>query len=174
MKRTAEAAYLRYILAGVVIFTIFILQYSGLATLSMGRMTAMLVVPAVVFCAMFMGEVGATVLGLIMGIFLDCVMTRAVCFNALFLMAAGCLCSLLGRYVMNRNLWSAMVLSAATGGLYFLLKWLIFTAFSTEGAATVFWQYVLPSFFYTFVLSLPLYFLFSALLRRGAGEVGRL
>lgn len=173
MKRSAEAAYLRYILAGVVLFAIFILQYSGLATLSLGRATAMLVVPGVMFCAMFMGETGGTVLGLIFGVFLDCVMAKAVCFNALFLMAAGCLCSLLARHLINRNVWSALVISAAGNALYFLLKWLVFTAFTVPGSGLVLWRYVLPSFFYTFVVSLPLYFLFSGILRQRTGEVKR-
>ena len=173
MKRTAEAAYLRYILAGVIIFAIFILQYSGLVTLSMGKMTAMLVVPAVVYSAMYMGEIGGTVLGLIMGVFLDCVMWRAVCFNALFLMAVGFVCSLFARHLMNRNIWSALVLSASATGGYFLCKWLVFTAFTTPGAGAIFWQYLVPSFFYTVVISLPLYFLFSAILRQKSGEVKR-
>ncbi len=173
MKRTAEAAYLRYILAGVVLFIIFILQYSGLATLSLGRATAMLIVPGVVLCAMFMGETGGTVTGLIFGVCLDCVMARSVCFNALFLMAAGCLCGLLGRYVMNRNFWSAVVLCGGVNFLYFLIKWLVFTAFTISGAGLILWRYVVPSFVYTLCLSLPLYFLFSAILRQRSGEVKR-
>lgn len=173
MKRSAEAAYLRYILAGVLTFLIFIVQYSGLATLSLGRMTAVLVVPSVLFCSMFMGEMGSAVLGLIMGVFLDCVAAGAVCFNALFLMAAGCVCSLLSHYLMNRNIWSAMVLSAVVNALYLFLDWLVFTAFFTPGAGLVLWRYVVPSYFYTLVLSVPLYFLFAAILKQRTGEVKR-
>ena len=173
MKRTSEGAYLRYIFAGAIIFIIFILQYSGLLTFSTGRLTAVLVVPSVVFCAMFMGEIGGSMLGLFMGICLDCVMIRAVCFNALFLMAAGFLCGLFAHYLINRNFLSAMVVSAVANFAYFLLKWLIFTAFSSSSASAIFWKLVLPSMGYTFVVSIPLYFLFSALLRQKAGEVKR-
>lgn len=134
----------------------------------------MLVVPCVIYCAMYMREIGGSVLGLIMGVFLDCVVARAVCFNAIFLMAAGCICSLMGRYVMNRNTRSALLLSSVGTALYFFLKWLIFTAFSSPGAGAILWHYVVPSFFYTVILSIPFYFLFSALLRQKIGEVNRI
>ena len=173
MKRTKEAAYLRYILAAVVLFLIFILQYSGLAPLSPGRATGLLLVPSVVFCAMFMGEWGGAMTGLFVGVCMDCVMPKAVCFNALLLLSIGCLCGLFAHYVMHRNVYSALLLSSASVATYFFLKWIVFYAFTVEGAGYILWNYVLPSFFFTVLISLPLYFLFSLILKGRQTEVSR-
>jgi len=173
MKRTKEAAYLRYILAVIVLFLIFILQYSGLAPLSPGRVTGLLLVPAVVYCAMFMGEWGGAMTGLFIGICMDCVMPAAVCFNALLLLSIGCISGLLTHYVMHRNIYSAVLMAISSTAIYFFLNWLVFYAFTIESAGYILWHYKLPSMFYTTLISLPLYYLFSLILKGKPAEVKR-
>ena len=173
MKRTAENDALRSVGAGVILFLIFILQYSGLTPLTLFGMTAMLVVPAVVFCSMFMTEFSGAMFGLVFGVCLDAVSARAVCFNALFLLAVGCLSALFSKHLFHRNLYSALMMSAVTSVLYFVIKWVVFTAFTTDGAWTLLCSHSLPSAVYTAVVSVPLYFLFSAVFKAGSGEVKR-
>ena len=156
-----------------IIFLIFILQYSGLAPLTLAGMTAMLVVPSVVFCSMYMNEFGAAMLGLLFGVCLDAVSVRAVCFNALVLMAIGCAASITAKNLFNRNVFTALILSFACTALFFMLKWVVFTAFTLEGAGLLLVRHTLPSILYTSVISFPLYFLFARILRVSHAEVKR-
>lgn len=173
MKRTVETDVLRYVGTGVIIFLIFILQYSGLAPLTLFGMTAMLVVPSVLFCAMYMSEFAGAMFGLVFGVCLDAVSMHTVCFNAVFLLGVGCFASALSKHLFHRNMFSALLMSAAVNLAYFLLKWLIFTAFSVQGAVVLLVGHSLPSAVYTTVISYPLYFLFNKLLSTKRAEVKR-
>lgn len=173
MKKTAEIDPLRVTAAGAIIFLIFILQYSGLAPLTLYGMTAMLVVPSVVFCTMFMSEFPGAMLGLVFGVCLDTVSAKAVCFNAVFLLTVGCFAALLSKHLFHRNIFSALVMSAVVNLAYFVLKWIIFTAFSVEGAFSLLLSHSLPSALYTTIISAPLYLVFYRILRIKQAEVKR-
>lgn len=119
------------------------------------------VIPLTVFVAMFEGPFTGGVFGAAAGFLWGIFSFRLLGFDALLLLAIGCVCGLL-IYLLIRNNWlSALLLGAAATLSVCLLDWLFFTAIWVDSADALFalGRRVLPCVLYTVVLSPLLYFI---------------
>ena len=103
--------------------------------------------------------------GLVLGVCMDSAASGTLCFNAIVLMLSAALVSASSSRLFNRNLRSAVLLSFLLTLLYFVLRWLIFYAFtvSAQDNLTYLLHYAIPSVIYTNIFIFPFYFLYKKL-----------
>ena len=150
----------------LLIFIVFLLRYSGIATFRLGQAVPMLLIPIVIAISMFFGENVTILYGLFAGFLTDCAAADSYCFNTIFMLVAATLCNLFMNRFLNRNLKAAVCLSAGVSFGYFFLKYLIgfvFKGIPVDYDYFVF--YLIPSVVYTAVWIIPLYFLEKKLSR---------
>ena len=107
----------------------------------------------------------AAATGLVLGVCMDSAASGTLCFNAIVLMLSAALVSASSSRLFNRNLRSAVLLSFLLTLFYFVLRWLIFYAFtvSAQDNLTYLLHYAFPSVIYTNVFIFPFYFLYKKL-----------
>ncbi|MBQ7725686.1 MAG: hypothetical protein IJT66_00920 [Clostridia bacterium] len=152
-------------------FIILIAHYSPLFSLQIGGVSPLSILPLLTAFAMFETLPAAAIMGLFTGICMDSVSSETVCFHAIFLLVAATASSLLSNNLFNKNLQAAAVLSFLLTLIYYLLRWLLFYAFST--VITDRFIYLLyiafPSVLYTELFIVPFYFLYRYLEKRKGG-----
>ncbi|MCI8553406.1 MAG: rod shape-determining protein MreD [Clostridiales bacterium] len=118
----------------------------------------LLIIPTVVFIAMFTGPYGGAAAGIAGGLLWDLYADRLFGFNALILMAMCCTAGLLTRMLLRNNLLSALLLSSAALLLQGLLDW-YFNYVLLGGGEPLYHllRLTLPNFVYTLLLSPLLY-----------------
>ncbi len=144
----------------LLIFLVFVLRYSEIATLQIGEAVPMLLLPIVIAISIFFGENASILYGIFAGFLADCAAADTYCFNTLFMVISATLCNLFMSRFLNRNLKAAVCLSAGVSFGYFFLKYLVFFVF--KGISVhydYFILYLIPSVVYTAVWIIPLYFL---------------
>lgn len=169
MRRLGDR-YLKWTAYGLLILLVTILQATrGLIPPVFG-VRPLLVVPLTVCIAMFVGPVGGAAAGIACGILWDLYAARLLGFNALLLLATGCICGLLITLLMRNNLLTALLLSAAALLFVGLMNWLCHTVLLQEPeAGFILLRRVLPTLGYSFVLTPLLYgatFLTAHILKR--------
>lgn len=139
---------------------LFVIRYSGLATLAIGQAVPITLIPFAVAIALFWGEwVGASV-GFIAGALMDGSMSSSSCFNTLALMLIGLICGILSSYYMNKNIRSAICLSLGSAFVYLFARLTFFYSFKGISVGAEYYSnYFIPTVFYTAVFILPFYFL---------------
>lgn len=161
---TREKGRLHLCLAAILLFLLYILQYGGFFPAS--GAAPILLLPALIISAMYLGEWRGAFLGLFTGVFMDAVSADSFCFNTVSLFLIGCACGLLIRLLLNNTAISAMILCGGFTFLYISARWIAFyTVRGFDGAQYHFIHYCLPSFFITFLLSIPLYFIIRKMMR---------
>ncbi len=150
-----------HIVCYVVLFAlIFLINYTELLPLRIANASPMLLVPAVVTVGFYYGEWRGFWGGLIVGIFADAVSAQAAGFNTFLLMAIGFVAGLLVTHVLNRNFFSAGVLSLCACLIYFGAKWLIEYLFiGSSDTANYLLFYAAPSAVYSALFIIPFYYL---------------
>ena len=159
MKKNTRRLIVFAINAVLLIF-LFVIRYSGLATLAIGQAVPITLIPFVVAVSLFWGEwIGATA-GFIAGALMDGSMIGSSCFNTLTLMLIGLICGVLSSYYMNKNIRSAACLSLGASFLYLFARLAFFYSFKGISVGTEYYSnYFIPTVFYTAVFILPFYFL---------------
>ena len=159
MKKN-RGKYLAVLINSVLIIFLFILRYSGLATLAIGNAVPITLLPIVVAIALFYGEWFGATAGLFAGALMDSSMSGSSCFNTLTVMLLGLVCGILSSYYMNKNIRSAASLSLGSAFVYLFLRQTFFYSFKgiTVGA-DYYSTYFIPTVFYTAVFIIPFYFL---------------
>ncbi len=143
----------------LLILLCFILRFSG-ATLALGEAVPMILLPLVLSVAMFCSENAALTAGFLAGVLMDSSSSETLLFNTLFLTLGALACSLLSSKYLNRNLKSALCLSAGMSFGYYILKYLIYFVFSSVSAQhSYFSSYLIPSATYTALWIIPFYFM---------------
>ncbi len=144
----------------LLIFIVFILRYSGVATLKIGGAVPNLLIPLSLSIALFYSEAVGAWSGLCIGILIDSVSAENSFFSTLYFFIGVSLCSVMTARLLNRNFKSAACLSLGMSFGYFFLKYLI--SFPFKGISVNYDYFVLtliPSAVYTAVWILPFYFL---------------
>ena len=165
LRRSAD--YGRFIFFFILVFLLFLMQsVSGLLPRVFGVLP-LPVIPAVVCIALFERSSGGEMLGLAGGLFMDIVSMQITGFNALFLMLAGCICSLLAVRLIRNNLLSALTVSAGAVCAYYLLHFLFFYLFKGRSEPFYyFFRYVIPGAAYTTLFSVPLYIIVRLFMKK--------
>lgn len=156
-KRRARfiAALVNILLIGI----FFFFRYTGIAALRIGEAVPVVLIPIVLSIILFYESNAGLFAGLLAGLLMDSVASESSCFNTLFFVIGGTICSVLATRVLNRNLKAAICLSLGMSFGYFFIKYFIFMAF--RGISVnyeYFIVYLIPSAMYTAVLFIPLYF----------------
>ncbi len=146
------------------------LQSSGLCTLQIGTMSALLVLPCVAYGGFYFGCYTGALIGFLLGVLTD-VFSEPFIFNAVALTLIGFACGLVMMYLFNRNLAAACVLSFAVSLVYFFAKWLITYAFVDPTPAFILFRYSLPSALYTGVVGVALYFVIRPIFNKFPTQV---
>lgn len=149
---------------------IILLQSSGLATLQIATASAVLILPAVMYGGFYFGCYTGALFGFIAGVMTD-VYSSTTYFNTVALTVCGFACGLIMMYLFNRNFAAACVLSPSVSFLYFFSKWLIVYAFKDPAPWFVFLHFTIPSFLYTAVIGVLMYFILHPFFRRFPDDV---
>lgn len=152
--------YLAFFINIVLIILLFVLRYSGLATLGIGQAVPVTLIPFVVAISLFYGEWYGAAAGFFAGALMDSVTTASSCFNTLTVMLIGLICGILSSYFLNKNLSAAACVSLGASFAYLFARLLFFYSFrGIETGSEYFSLYFVPTVFYTALFILPFYFL---------------
>ncbi len=151
--------YIRYCLYGVIILIAFALQSTSVAFPEIFGARAFLLVCVAISIAMHEREIPAAIFGAVCGILVDT--TAGVeGLNALVLTILSAVCSILISHLMQNNIVTAFVLSAAATaiyeGFYIIVNYCIGTSFVPWRQILTFY---LPSFAYTMVFVPVFYYI---------------
>lgn len=139
---------------------LYLLDSTGIMTLRIGSAHPILLIPFLVATAMAAREWVGLLFGALFGILLDITAADSFCFNLILLLLIGCVCGLLCSFVVNDNIFAAILLSLCSGLFYYLVKWLWFYVFAGQtGALNYLISYALPSAAYTALFIIPFYYL---------------
>ncbi len=144
----------------IIIFAVFLLRFSDIATLQIGYAIPILLIPIVISVSIFFGENATLLSALLAGLLMDCAAADTSCFNTVFFVLGSTACGVMANRFLNRNLKAAVCLSLGLSFAYFVLKYLIFFVF---GGIAVNYDYfvlnLIPSAVYTALWIIPFYFL---------------
>ncbi|MBQ0084295.1 MAG: hypothetical protein KBS52_05980 [Clostridiales bacterium] len=140
-------------------FIFFIITYTDIININIANASPFPLIALIVTVGFYYGEWVGFIAGTVCGIFADAFTPHSVCFNTLFLLFLGCATGALVKYIFNRNIFSASVITAVACVLYFVLE-LIFCITLTEGETyTYLLLYALPSAVYSAVFIIPFFYL---------------
>ena len=149
-----------YAVLSLLFFGIFILSRIKGFSLGIGFAVPIILVPAVVGVAMFFGEWFGFIFGLACGMALDSVTLYSNSLNTFLLMTVGVLVGIITSNYLNVNIFSALVVSFVSSLIYFLVKW-FFLQYLLNKSVLYLWMVSLPSFLYTAVFIVPLFYVFK-------------
>ena len=160
-KRSVKTAVISFFLFSL----LFLLHYSDVISISIKTATPIILLPLLCAFSIFSPPAAAAATGLVLGVCMDSAASGTLCFNAIVLMLSAALVSASSSRLFNRNLRSAVLLSFLLTLFYFVLRWLIFYAFtvSAQDNLTYLLHYAFPSVIYTNVFIFPFYFLYKKL-----------
>ena len=143
-KHSVKAAVISFFLFAL----LFLLHYSDVISISIKTATPIILLPLLCAFSIFSTPVAAAATGLVLGVCMDSAASGTLCFNAIVLMLS-----------------AAVLLSFLLTLFYFVLRWLIFYAFtvSAQDNLTYLLHYAFPSVIYTNVFIFPFYFLYKKL-----------
>lgn len=148
-----------FIINAFILILLFVLRYSGLATLRIGQAVPVTLIPFVISVAMFYGEWKGAVCGFAAGALMDGSMSGSSCFNTLTVMFIGLVSGVLASRYLNRNIKSALCLSLGGAFVYLFLRLTFFYSFKGFSIGSdYFGYYFIPTVFYTAVFVIPFYF----------------
>ena len=152
--------YLAFFINSVLLILLFVLRYSGLATLAIGQAVPITLIPFVAAIALFYGEWYGAAAGFVAGALMDSVMTGSSCFNTLTVMLLGLICGILSTYYLNKNIQAAACVSLGASFLYLFTRLIFFYSFKgISPGAEYYGSYFIPTIFYTALFIIPFYFL---------------
>lgn len=139
---------------------LYILTYSSAFSLKIANASPMPMVALVAVIAFYHGEWVGFSTGLVFGIFCDAVAGNTMCFNTVILMLIGCAAGVLVTQILNKSLYSLIMLTLFMSGIYFLMKYVFFyLAQGNPDATRYLIFYAVPSAVYTAIFSVPIYYI---------------
>lgn len=156
------------LLSFLIFFFSFVVHYTDAVDIGIKNAQPLILLPLVTAFSMFSQASTAAAVGLAVGIGMDSCAGNTICFNAVAIMLAAALVSAAANNLFNRNLRSALLLSVLVSLSYYILRWLIFYAFSSgsHDNLTYLLSYAFPSVLYTNVFIFPFYFIYRGFNRR--------
>lgn len=152
---------------------LFLIHYTDIVNIKIFGAEPMLLLPFLVAYSMFREELNAAAVGALTGFFADSVAVGASLLHTLFFFIICFAVALATHYLLNNNLKAAIMLSAFSAIIYYLLRWLCFFAFTgADNSIDYLMKYALPAVIYTALLIIPFYFLQRLIYKfRSRGEV---
>lgn len=126
-----------------------------------------LIIPACILLSVGEDEKASAFIGLFGGVMWDAVATGSLGFNALFIMLACYVLSVLITHLLRATFWLGVTASVITSLLYCVIYWLVFVVSKGgDGAISTVWSFYLPSFVYTSAVSFIMNLLLVPLKRK--------
>ncbi len=145
----------------IIFFVVTIIYCSAALPLTIGNATPFTVLPLLVGYAIFSTPAKSAIVGLLCGICVDSVASKAFSFNAITLMLIAMFVCLFANNFFNKNIKSALVISFLVSIIYFVLNWALFYITQDIKDSTAYlMSYALPSALYTAVLVAPAFYLY--------------
>lgn len=140
---------------------LFILHFTGNQFLTLRSASPFLMLPLLTAYSMFKDELSASVVGAVVGAFVDSVSNTPACFHTVVLFVLCFMTSLISKYLFNINYRSAIVLSILGNTFYYLARWIVCYAFSTPITDSLIYifEYALPSIVFNAVFVLAFFFI---------------
>jgi rod shape-determining protein MreD len=155
-----SSRYLKWTAYGLILLLTSILQSLPRFLPEIGGSRPILIIPVVVFIAMFEGPVGGASAGIAGGILWDLFSDRLLGFNALLLLIICCACGLMSQLLIRNNLISSMLMTAAALFSHGIIDWFIYDLMlENDQPLNMLLWYTIPSFFYSLILAPLLYLL---------------
>ncbi len=148
------------IIAAVLLLVLFVLQSSVFCHLTINGATPDLLISLVVLIALFRGSNEGMTYGFFAGLLLDVFFSSFIGFNALHYMFVGFLCGLFKDYTIAFDLRIPALLIVVSKFIVLLSTYVFkFLLFGRFAFGTYFVNIMLPEFFYTIGMFIPLFFL---------------
>lgn len=152
--------YLRWVAYGLILLFVSLLQAAPRLFPAFFGAHPVPLVPFVVCIAMFEGPVVGAAFGIGGGLLWALYADRLFGFDALLLLAIGCMCGLLVQVFLRNNWLTSLLLNGAVLLLYVLVDWLLrYVLFRNAEAVYALLHILLPNALYTFILSPLVYVL---------------
>ncbi|MDF2567959.1 MAG: rod shape-determining protein MreD [Oscillospiraceae bacterium] len=157
--RRSKKDIVKWIIYALLLLVFYILQTTpGLFQIYGAK--PVLIVPLAICIAIFEGELGGAVIGLITGLLWDLSSNKLSGYNAIIIMAACIVTALLIMYLMRANWVNATILCGCTMAIHGLLDFLFYYAmWGYEGVWIVLTNRLAPMVVYTAVVTPPIFFL---------------
>lgn len=156
--RKLSGRYLKWTAYGLFLLLMCLLQAAPYLIPEIFGARPLLVVPTVVFIAMFTGPIGGAAAGIAGGLLWDLYSDRLLGFNAIVLLIICCACGLLVRLLIRNNLLSAMLLFSGALLTQGLMDWFFnYVLWMKEDPLYMLGRMLLPDMAYTLVVSPLLY-----------------
>ena len=155
---------LRYLLLTVLMLLFFVLESLPHLIPSFYLGMPLIVIPMVCVIGLYEKETAGALFGLFAGMMLDCYSVQGGIYSTVLLFLLGGICGFLGRFVMTENFLSALSLSAGTLLVYLLGKWIVFGLILSPNIDPQYLLlYSLPTFVYSVLFTVPLFWLVRAI-----------
>ena len=152
--------YLRWVAYGLILLFVSLLQAAPRLFPAFFGAHPVPLVPFVVCIAMFEGPMVGAAFGVGGGLLWALYADRLFGFDALLLLAIGCMCGLLVQVFLRNNWLTSLLLNGAVLLLYVLVDWLLrYVLFRNAEAVYALLHILLPNALYTFMLSPLVYVL---------------
>lgn len=149
-----------YLYIALLTLVLFIIQYNGIFSLSIGGANPMLMLSLCICYSMFFGDLPSVLFALILGAITDgAAAGTTLFFNTAVFMLIAFAVSLAVSYLFNNNYRSALALGIIFGAAYYILRFIFCVNKSgLENSVAYLLRSSLPSVIYTAIVTLGLYF----------------
>ena len=150
-----------------VFFLLFFLHYCNFFSIKIVNANPFVPLAFLIAISMFCSESTAFFAGLTFGIIVDTDAATHFGFNSITFMIIGLATAFTVHYLFNNNIRSCIMLSLICCSFYFIVRWLVFYAFTAGFGYSLNYllTITLPSIAYTTVFVIPFYF-FEKFLRK--------
>ncbi len=143
----------------IIAVVLFCIEYCGIFGTKYLGVLPFLPLGFLVTVAMFSTELGAVIIGVITGIFVDSVSSTGLGFNSIIFPIIALFVALISHYLFNNNIRSCLVLSLLSTLLFNIIKFFVFNvAVGFDGFFEFLLKTSVPSAVLTAVFSAVLYF----------------
>lgn len=163
---------IKWALYTLILFFAFILQTTP-RFLELFGVKPVLVLPVMLFIAMFEGEWAGGVFGVVGGLFWDTAADRLLGFNAVLMLVICVITGLLVMYLIRANIWNSLLTVLSASLLQGLIDYFFYyLIWDYDFSHIVLLKQILPTTFYTTLIS-PLFFFLIRKISHSFSEVER-
>lgn len=156
-----KSALVSFILNFSLFFVFFLFHYSGVYTINILGATPIIPLALLISVCMFQSELTASIIGMVLGIFMDAVANHSSFFYTVTFFIVGFAVSFIVHFFFNKNIRSALALGFIFSVFIYVVRW-AFIHIGTDGIVSsidYLLRYALPSAILTSVFVIPFYLL---------------
>ncbi len=157
---------IKWLLYILLLFTAFIFQ-TTVDLFAVFGVKPMLILPVILFVAMFEGERAGAIVGVLGGLFWDVAADKLMGFHAIILLFLTVTVALMSLYLIRVNLWNSILVVLAGGLIICLLDYLFsYLIWGYDHSYLLLLKKILPMVGYTVIVSAPIFWLMKQIHQR--------